>query len=257
MQGEKRIVFKTLVNGGPGTGKSFFGLTHPKVAWLVTEPGWEPLFQTHPMKENLVWVEDFIPSPNEDIKKVFERLDKACDQAHADAKAGKVETLFLDNVSFLSENRWLYINQYEKQVAANGSIDTRGMYGSLSRWLYNFTLMKLLSFPGHVVVSCHEATESEDNLKKNPHLDSAIVPNILGGFREKVSGMFGASIYLDKVIKGPGVYKYVARCQQGANRAAKNRFGLPEIVEDITFQKLIEIAKVSTGTNGAVKQGGM
>lgn len=231
---------KVLVNGSPGTGKSFFGLTFPRVAWLITEPGNEILLETHPeLAKNVVWHESFIPSPLENVKSVFERLDKAIDKAHKEGVDGTVETLFLDNISYLFENRWLYINQHEKILTGSGALDTRGMYGTLGRWGYQFTLIKLLSFTKNVVVSCHEMVEGDEAMGSKVDKSTPIVPNIIGGFREKISGMFSAAIYLDKKRVGENKYQYVARCQRGNQRDAKNRLGLPEIVENISYQAML------------------
>jgi hypothetical protein len=240
MSGSSKTTLKTLVNGGVGTGKTFYALTHPKCVYLCTEPNGLDTARANPaLLENLVWAEEFIPSPVEDVKAVFERLESAIQRAFEGAGKGEVETLILDNISFLSENRWMYIQKYERLVSANGSLDTRGMYGTLSRWLYQFTLTKLLSFPGNVVVTCHEQIEGDEAMSRKVDKSTPVVPNILGGFREKVAGMFSASLYLEKKRKPEGSYTYLARCQKGAQRDAKNRYGLPEIVENISYQAII------------------
>lgn len=233
---------KTLASSYPGGGKSYFVLTHPKVAWLITEPGSAILKDTHPhLGKNLVSHDEFIPSPIEDVKVMFERLDKAIIQAHVDAKDGKVETLALDNLSFLMEYRWQYINKYEKQFSSNGAIDNRSMYGTLGRWGFQFIINSILSFPGNVIVTCHEQVEGEEAMSHKVDKSSPIVPSVLGGLRDKLEGMFSASIYLDKKKSADGKsYLYVARCQKGGQRNAKNRYGLPEIVEDISYQKIID-----------------
>ncbi len=231
---------KTLACSYPGAGKSYFALTHPKSAWLITEPGSEILVETHPhLAKNLVWKEEFIPSPVEDVKAVFERLDKAIVKAHTEAKDGLVETLILDNLSFLMEYRWQYINKYERQVSSNGSLDTRSMYGTLGRWGFQFIINSILSFKGNVVVTCHEQVEGEEAMANKVAKSTPIVPSILGGLRDKLEGMFSAAIYLDKQKTAQG-YKYVARCQKGGQRNAKNRFGLPELVEDVSYSKIID-----------------
>jgi hypothetical protein len=236
-----RTFVKFLVNGGPGTGKSYHGLTYPKVAWLVNEPGWRALIESNPeLKANLAWVEEFIPSPNEDVKSVMTRLDTAIKQAHADFKEGKVDTLFFDNISFHAENRWLYINQFEPVRAMNGALDTRGMYGVLSRYLYKFTYMDILSFPGNVVVSCHEQTEDESAMQNKIDKSMTVAPAILGGFRDKIAGMFTASVYLEKRRKAENTYEYWARCQKGSNRDAKNRCGLPELIQNVSYKTIME-----------------
>lgn len=231
---------KTLACSYPGAGKSYFALTHPKCAWLITEPGSEILVETHPhLAKNVTWREEFIPSPIEDVKQVFERLEKSIVKAHTDAKDGIVETLILDNLSFLMEYRWQYINKYERQVSSNGSLDTRSMYGTLGRWGFQFIINSILSFKGNVIVTCHEQVEGEEAMANKVDKSTPIVPSILGGLRDKLEGMFSAAIYLDKQKTAQG-YKYVARCQKGGQRNAKNRFGLPELVEDVSYQKIID-----------------
>lgn len=238
---ESKTYIKFLVNGGPGTGKSYFGLTFPKVAWLLTEPGGKALIESNPnLMPNLVWMEEFIQSPEENTKQVFERLDKAIDNIHQEFKEGKIETLFLDNISYLSENRWIHINQFEPVRSTRGELDTRGMYGILSRWLYQFTYTKLLSFKGNVVVSCHEQQEDEEAVSRKVDKSMTVAPAILGGFRDKIAGMFTGSIYLEKIRKAENVYEYWARCQKGSNRDAKNRCGLPERVPNVSYKAIME-----------------
>lgn len=233
---------KTLASSYPGGGKSYFALTHPKVAWLITEPGSEILIETHPqLGKNVVWKEQFIPSPIEDVKGVFERLDKAIVRAHTETKDGKVETLVLDNLSFLMEYRWQYINKYEKQFSSSGALDNRSMYGTLGRWGFQFIINSMLSFNGNVLVTCHEQVEGEEAMANKVDKSSPIVPSVLGGLRDKLEGMFSASIYLDKKKASDGKsYIYSARCQKGGQRNAKNRYGLPELVEDISYQKIVD-----------------
>lgn len=257
LQGQSDITLKTLVNGGVGTGKTTYAMSHPKFVYLGTEPNGLDVARSNPkLLENMVWAEEFIPSPSEDIKSVFDRMDQAIIKAHAEAKEGKVKTLILDNISFLSENRWIYINKYERQMSSGGNLDTRSMYGTLSRWLYHFTLTKILSFGGHVVVSCHEMTEGDEALAKKTDKSTPIVPNILGGFREKIAGMFSASLYLEKKRLAPNSYQYLARCQKGNQRDAKNRYNLPEIVENVSYSTIMEtIKKASTAQQGVGNAG--
>lgn len=254
MAGKSEQTLKCLANGGVGTGKTFFAMTHPKGAYLGTEPNGLDTARSNPdLLKNLVWADEFIPSPTEDIKDTFARLDAAILKAHKDAEEGKVKTLILDNITYLSENRWIYINKYEKLVSSNGALDTRGMYGTLSRWLYQFTLTKLLSFKGNVVVTCHEQIEGDEAMERKVDKSTPVVPNILGGFREKVAGMFSASLYLEKKRTADGKYMYLARCQKGGQRDAKNRYNLPEIVENVSYQAIINAIN-SNKTKEATKE---
>ena len=250
LQGKARQTLKILSNGGAGTGKTYLGFTFPKVAYIGTEPnGLDTARANHALLNNLVWADEFIPSLGEDIKATFERMDKAITQANEDEAKGVVETLFLDNFTFLAENRWIYINKHEPVRSSNGSLDTRGMYGSLSRWLYNFTLTRLLSFKGNVVVSCHEQTEGEEAMENKTNKAMTIAPAILGGFRDKVAGMFSASIFLEKKRKGDNLYEYWARCQEGNQRPAKNRYNLPEMIKDVSYQTIF--ASIGKGASVA------
>jgi len=251
---------KTLVNGYPGSGKSYFLLTHPKIAWMLTEPGSEVLLDTHPhLKKNIAegYPKMYVPSPEEDIKDTFKRLDEDITLAFKELKEGKIETLGFDNMTYLAENRWIYINQYEPSWGKDkdtGKLvkDSRGMYGTLGRWLYQFALLNLLSFKGNVVLTCQEMEEEMQNEKGQAVKTGRTVPNILGGFRDKVDGMVSASIYLfrkDATVGTTKGYKFMAQCSEGRGRRAKNRYGLPYVLEDISYNKIIEsINKVRKGS---------
>lgn len=250
LQGNVKQTIKALINGPTGSGKTQFVFTCPKVAYAGTEPNGLDTARSNPsLLSNLAYADEFIPSPSEDIKVTFERLDAFITKAHADAKSGLVETLALDNMSYLSENRWVYINKYEKLVTSQGALDTRGMYGTLGRWLYSFTLTRLLSFPGNVIVTSHIQMEGEEAMERKTDKSTPIVPNILGGFRSSADGLFSASLYLDKKKNADGkTYSYFARCQKGAQMNAKNRYNLPEIVENVTYARIIEEIKKSNTT---------
>lgn len=240
-KGQAKQTLKSLVIGPTGSGKTYFGLTFPKVAYLGTEPNGLDTAKANPhLLENLTWAEEFIPSPTEDIKETFKRLDEAIVKAHQDKE---VETLFLDNISFLSENRWEYINKYESaRSQKTGELDTRGMYGTLGRWMYQFTLKSLLSFKGNVVVSCHEMLEGDEAMERKLDKTTPIVANILGGFREKVGGMFSAVLFLSSK-RMADKYQFTARCMKGGQRFAKNRYGLPEIVPSVSYQVIMDTIK--------------
>ena len=66
---------KCVVSGATGTGKTYFALTFPKYAWVGTEPGGFDTARSNPhLLENMAWMDEFVPSPTEDIKLTFERL---------------------------------------------------------------------------------------------------------------------------------------------------------------------------------------
>lgn len=233
--------FKILVSGGPGTGKTTFGLSFPKIAYIGTEPNGLDVARANPaLQANLVMSEEFLPTVTEDIKVTFDRMEKAILFAHEQAKAGKVETLVMDNITFLSLNRWLYIEKYEKKMTSSGEVDTRGMYGSLSLWLYRFILLYIVSFPGNVIIAAHEQRDDEQDMKKAMNPATPVTPDMLGGMRYRIAGLVSASIYLTRKLVGPNKWKFTARCIEGDGKAAKNRYGLPELVEDISYQSILQ-----------------
>jgi len=160
--------FKILASGTTGRRKTTLGLTFPKVYRLGTEPnGIDALICRPDLRPNLVKNEEFIPTVTEDLRMLFKRLETSAKEAHAMAGQGQVETLFLDNLTFLSMNRWLYITKHEAITGRGGEPDTRGMYGALGMWLYHFILLSIVSFPGHVVITAHEHEQSEEQQAKN------------------------------------------------------------------------------------------
>ena len=163
------------------------------------------------------------------------------------AKEGKVDTLIIDNLTYLILNRWMWLNEFQKIVTRTGEIDKRGMYGFLRTWCYNFMLMNVLNFPGNVVCSAHEMVESDEAMDKKIDKTMTNVANISGGFRNDIPGLFSNIFYLSKINKGKGEYKYVARCNVGNGKQAKNRFNLPEIIENFSYNTLMEAINKSTG----------
>lgn len=233
---------KLLLNGPSGAGKTHFAATFPRSHFLFTEPGGADTFlYKKNLRENVQKYEYFIPSPVEDIKEVFNRLKESCVNAHKAYAAGEIDTLVLDNATYLSENRWIYINKYERITSTKtGELDTRGMYRVLQDYLYQFVLMNMCSFPGNVVISCHEKKESEEKMAKKA-TDDDIVSNILGGFRDQINGLVSHVFFLDKVpAKEKGKYRYLCRTNKGNNKNAKSRLDLPEVIENASYATIAE-----------------
>lgn len=70
---------------------------------------------------------------------------------------------------------------------------------------------------------------------------SDIAPMIEGGFRNKIEGLFGASIYLERKLTADGKMQYLAHCNikqaLGTVVEGKNRYGLPTTM-DLTGKQL-------------------
>lgn len=235
---------KAMLIGATGSGKTYCAGTFPKTCFLSTEPGGlTTVALNNKLKSNLVMFDEFIPKDKVDTKRVFEELVKACTEARKLASEGKIETLVLDNLTYLTDNRWEYIQKYEPIYSRSGELDTRGMYGNLGRWLYTFTLMNLLSCPCHVIVTVHERMEDEDTLSRKVDKSYPVVPNILGGFRDKAGGMFSCVFYLSHTKGKDGKYKYYARTMKGNQKQAKNRYNLPEVIENVSYGTIQEAIK--------------
>jgi hypothetical protein len=236
---------KLLNIGDLGSGKTTLALTFPKCFVLNFDPDGLSTIITNPrLKTNLIGWEDFIPENSEDTKRIFDLLNKTILDTKEMFKKGEIETLVLDTVSNLSEIRWIYINQFQKEFSSkSGEEDTRSMYGKLGRWMFEFFLTKIVSFPGNVVVNCHEMLESEEALKRKPSDSMTIVPNILGGFRDNIGRMFSFVFYSSSIKGTDKKLHFYIRTQKGNQRHARSRYLLPEIIEDITYEKIINEIK--------------
>lgn len=235
---------KMMAIGNSGSGKTFIGGSFPNSYFISTEPSGMDTIITNPiLKKNVKGYEELIPQNPQDTKRVFEDLTKCIIEAKELNQQGKVQSLIIDNLTYLSENRWLYIETYEKELTNSGAVNTLAMYGKLARWLYQFVLMNLLTFNGNVYVSCHEQLETDEALDKKPDKTCPVLPAILGGFRNEAEGMFSLVLYISKMQGTDKKYHFYARTNKGNMRNAKSRFNLPEIIEDISYQKIMEEVK--------------
>ena len=263
-----------LVNGMYGYGKSYFGMTFPKVYCISTDiAGVEFIRIPENIKllDNLVKIENITPVNNEEYKAIFSekvvngvkegKIYQYLNEAKQLYKEGKVETLFIDQYTDLSELHFRYQEIFDMiKSSVTGNVDLMHMYGNLKSWLYNITIQDVLTFPGNVIAACHIKRESEDTIEgmDNPtgkrglsragvvDKDSDIKPALLGGFRFLIEGKFGASLYLDMKIEG-GVKKRIAYC--GRVRAfntwvnAKNRYGMTDVISDASYPKIMAAIK--------------
>lgn len=261
----KKPTFKAQVNGLFGSGKTRFGFTFPKIFYIGTEPaGIENLRQPEnkPLLDNLIEYEMFLPSDDKEVKQQYEpdkgSIYLSCLKAKEMAKKGEVETLFIDNLSYFAEKAWMYISLFDKQYSAKtGNVDTQAMYGSLGRNLFKFVSMYVANFPGNVIIACHLKRESDEAMEGKLDKSADISPNIVGGFRNVAEGLFGASIYLDRELQADGkTSKFIAYCQKskvnslGSVVNAKNVYGLPARVENVSYQVLMDAVANKGGSNG-------
>lgn len=245
LNGTKKPKLKILSNGGFGSGKTYFSMTFKKWAYAMIEPNGILTAITNPsLMENMVHYEEFIPSKLE-VKQCFEAMSNYIAKVRKDIEAGLVDTFILDNLSHLSENRWLYIEQYEPAISKQNKKDTLSQYGNLGRWLYKFILTEVISLPCNVVVNVHTQDEMEEEVADNGtstrKKTGAIITNTLGGFRNDAAGLFNANIFLEVKNLPEGKYEYQAICKPTTKYpTAKNNLGLPQLVKNISYQTLVD-----------------
>lgn len=184
------------------------------------------------------------------------------------AAEGKVETLVIDGGTYLVDLVWARICELEEvRASQTGNRDTQAMYRNLGLELYRMFAANFLTAASranmNLICTFHIKRESEEQMQGNTKkarklmLNSDIALQIEGGFRNKIEGLFGGSLYLEKTIdKTSGAIKYEAICDVSkafqTTVLAKNRWGLPARIDLSTkslYETLMEtLGKKSTAT---------
>ena len=231
---------KALVSAMYGDGKTYFCGTFPKSYFISTEPGGFDTIESEPkLLKNVVKHQYIIPGMELDLKAYPKALEKSFVDAYEGYKAGKVETLVIDNLTFLAEFYRMYLWEHEAETTRNGAFDTMRMYGKLGERLNSLFILKVLTFPGNVIMTSHLRKESEEALEKKV-TDEEIVPDIAGNFRNKVQGMTSLNLILKKKKGNDGKYKFLAQTNLTRQSRAKNRFNLPDEIENISYQTILD-----------------
>jgi hypothetical protein len=259
----KRPMFTCLLSGYFGAGKSIQALSFPKCYVISIDPaGLEPLRQARNAKllENLVEVEELGRQDANDLKLLFKEDPKemksiygCIEKAREMATKGEVETLVIDGGTYLVDLVWAKITELEQvKSEKTGNVDGQAMYRSLGLYLYRLFASNLLTTASranlNLIITFHLKRESELQMQGTPKtarklmLNSDIALQIEGGFRNKVEGLFGGSLYLEKTLKD-GVIRYEAICDVAkafqTTVLAKNRWGLAPRI-DLTAKTLYE-----------------
>jgi len=136
------------------------------------------------------------------------------------------------------------------------------MYGDLNSRGTKLVQTKISTFPGNIIVTTHEKKETEEILSKLSPTANDIVPDVIGGLRNKLGGMFSNVLYLEKVDKVKVVnnqqvrtYTYFARTNVGNSKNAKSRLNLPPVIEDISYTKIMQTINEAIKTNETTKVG--
>lgn len=265
---ERKPALTLNISGFFGTGKTLQSLSFPKCYVISCDPaGLETVRQpanAHYLS-NLVWYEELHNHSKEELKELFREAAKPDERgsvygciAHAKelAAKGDVETIVIDGFTYLVDMKWRQINEFEvARSTSTGNMDSQAMYRNLGLYLHRFVASDLMTVATrnnlNVILTTHLKRESEEqvhgnvaikNRAKKVMTNSDIAPMIEGGFRNKLSGLVGADLYLEKTLKD-GKMQYDALCDMtrgyGGVVNAKNRFGLPARL-DLTKQSLYE-----------------
>lgn len=250
-----------------GFGKTRQALSFPKCYVISCDPaGLETLRQPANAKylANLVWYEELHNQSKDELKEAFRETAGPTERgslygclAHAKSLGPEVETIVIDGFTYLVDMKWRQINEYEiAKSATTGNVDSQAMYRNLGLYLHRFVSSDLMTMASrnrlNVILTTHLKRESEEavhgaanvkNRAKKVMTNSDIAPMIEGGFRNKLSGLVGADLYLDKQLKEGGKIVYEAICDisrgLGTIVNAKNRYGLPARL-DLTDKSLYD-----------------
>lgn len=271
------------ISGYFGSGKTLQSLSFPKCYVISCDPaGLETLRQPANARylDNLVHVEELQVASKAELNQVFKENATADERdsvygclAHARALAatGEVETVVVDGFSYFVDIKWRQINEYEvAKSATTGNVDSQAMYRNLGLYLHRFVASDLMTSATrnglNTVLTTHLKRESEEAVQGNASVknrakkvmtNSDIAPLIEGGFRNKLAGLVGADLYLEKSLKeGKIVYEAICDLARGFGTTvnAKNRYGLParlDLTNKSLYQAIIDSLKVKPTAKAA------
>lgn len=257
---KQRPAYSLCLIGPAGSGKTEQGCGFPKVYYIGTDPtGLDTVFyqeRTAKLVDNLVQVEILNGLPLEKVFAVdetsLESLFGNIAYATELAAQGKVRTIFLDNLTYLVSMKW-------EHLGGDNNRNTQQAYGQLSQFASDLMLTRLLPLAArnriNIVTAIHVQRESNEYVKgveeysggkrksdevgrskRQVNLNRDLSPMILGSFRQAVSGMPSALIYLNNEISQDGKLTYLAYTQKqdvkiwDTEIEAKNRYGLPPVL---------------------------
>lgn len=277
---KRRPCFTVLLSSYFGCGKTVQALSFPKCYVISIDPaGIEPLRQPRNARllANLVEYEEIGRADKLDLKEIFKEGVKSDDRtnffgcierAKELAAAGEVETLVVDGGTYLVDLYWAKICELEEvRSSKTGERDTQAMYRNLGLGLYRMFASNLLTAASrsnmNLICTFHIKRESEEQIQGSPKkarklmLNSDIALQIEGGFRNKIEGLFGGSLYLEKTLTkakkdgDPPVITYSAICDVEkafqTTVLAKNRWSLPpriDLTNKTLYEHLMDVLKI-------------
>jgi AAA domain-containing protein len=282
---ERRPALTLNISGFFGTGKTLQSLSFPKCYVVSCDPaGLETIRQPANAKflANLVFYEELHNESREELKELFRETATSNERgsiygclAHVRelAAKGEVQTLVIDGFTYLADMKWRAINEYEiAKSQTTGNVDSQAMYRNLGLYLHRFVASNLMTMATreklNVILTTHLKRESEETVHGNEKLknrarkvmtNSDIAPMIEGGFRNKLSGLVGGDLYLEKSLKdGKIVYEAICDIARGLGTVvlAKNRFGLPprlDLMNRSLYEAITDALKLKREQAGQAK----
>lgn len=268
------------ISGYFGTGKSLQAHSFPKCYTISCDPaGLETLRQPKNLKylNNLVEYDELHNQSTDELKEMFRETATSSERgsvygclarARELAANKEIETLIIDGFTYFVDMKWRAVNAHEIARSSNtGNVDTQSMYRNLGLYLHRFVASDLMTMASrnqlNIILTTHLKRESEEqvqggmakNRARKVALNSDIAPMIEGGFRNKMEGLVGASIYLDKkIVEGKAKYEAICDIATGLGTIvnAKNRYGLPpklDLTNSSLYDKIMESLQVkATGS---------
>lgn len=260
----RRPAYAVCLIGPSGSGKTQQGASFPGVHYIGTDPtGTDSIFWNPDhakLAGNIVSGNVLNGLPLSDI---FANDESSSDSIYGNiaiatdlAAQGKVKTIFLDNLTYLIDMKWM-------EMGGDTINDKRQAFGQIASFASDLVLGRLLPLAPrngiNVVIAMHVQRESKEAVegvsdvvaaqaasnarkmeqvsqsKRHVNLKSDLSPMVLGSLRQKIGGMPSAMIWLNNEVNG-GNLSYLAYTQKQYVQAwdaeidAKNRYGLPPIL---------------------------
>lgn len=247
--------------GEPGAGKTRQAISFPKCYYIEVGDSYglktvleDP--KNASLRSNLVEHISLDIEDQKEAKDIFRVTDKPeldsiygiLNRVKQLAKEKKIETLVIDGLSFLFDYKGAQIGK----GSGTGDGDRWSYYRQLKTdltWFVNANIMPLVSRHGLSVVLClHVQREADEQKAKRTSQDADWAPRIEGSFREAISALPRAMIYLHQKVQVNGTeqsVKYYAYCQKVkvphvGMIPAKNAYGLSPII-DLTGRSLHQV----------------
>lgn len=248
--------------GEPGAGKTRQAATFPKIYAISIGDSYgfktvlEDPKNVH-LRKNLIWHEALDLATKGEARDIFKVTDDPDTRtslygciAHAKAMAakGEVETLVLDGLSFLADFKGVELGKTSGNTEGDRWAYFRQLKNDLT-WLMNTGIMPLVSrHKLSVVITMHLQRQDDEMKQRQASQEIDLLPRIEGGYRNAISGIPRAMIYLHQNIKVDGAnqkLEYLAFCQKvRVNKLgvipAKNDYGLPPTI-DLTGKNLYDV----------------